>query len=250
MMSTVVDALSARLYPELLQRDPVVGFVERLDRMVRPHDVVLDLGAGAGERNRYALRGRVRRIVGIDLDPRVKTNPLLDLGVTGDISSLPFPAETFDVVFAIYVLEHVERPAALASDVSRVLRPGGVFLALTPNVAHYTALVSRATPTAFHRWFNTHRGRPAADTFPTWYRLNSRRALVRHFAAAGLEPVSIEGVEVRPNYLTFNPMTFLAGVAYERTVNAFEWLSPMRVNLVATFQKLCTAAPANDRHAR
>lgn len=235
--SAAVGALSARLYPRITDRDTVPRFVERLRGMLRPTDVVLDLGAGAGARNTYALRGRVRRLVGVDYDPRVGSNPLLDAGIRGDVTALPFRDSTFDVVFAIYVLEHVTQPTMLAAEIHRVLRPGGLFVTLTPNVAHYATLAARLTPTAFHRWFNERRGRLHADTFPTAYRLNSKRALTAHFAAAGLERLAVEGVEVQPNYLTFSTVAFLGGVVYERIVNASERLSAIRVNLIASFRK-------------
>lgn len=232
-----VAALRQRFYPNRLRRDPVAAFVHRVERIVKPTDRVLDLGAGAGELNSYALRGRVRQIVGVDLDPRVVANPLLDAGVPADIYRLPFQDATFDVVFAIYVLEHVDRPAQLAAEIQRVLRPGGVCLVLTPNLLHYVTMVSRFTPTWFHRWVNQRRGRAAEDTFPTCYQLNSPRALKRHFGAAGLATVAIDAIEVQPNYLTFNALTYAAGIVYERLVNATELCAALRVNLIGLFEK-------------
>lgn len=43
------------------------------------------------------------------------------------------PAEYFDVVVLADVIEHVESPAALLLEASRVLRPGGILLLSTPN---------------------------------------------------------------------------------------------------------------------
>jgi SAM-dependent methyltransferase len=232
-----VDSLRQRFYPALAQRDTVTTFSRRLEGLATPGLDVLDLGAGAGDRNAYALKGKVRRVVGVDADPRVGQNPLLDAGLRGDIAALPFRDRSFDVVFSIYVLEHVEQPQRLASEIARVLRPGGVFLSLTPNLAHYVSLISRFTPTGFHRWINERRGRPAEDTFPTCYQLNTRSSLTRHFRAAGLETVSIDGVEVQPNYLTFSAATYLMGIAYERIVNASPALSALRVNLLPVFRK-------------
>jgi SAM-dependent methyltransferase len=232
-----VAALQRRFYPDVVARDPVARFVNRLEAIVKPGDRVLDIGAGAGELNAYALKGRVRQIVGVDLDPRVATNPLLDAGLTADIYALPFRDNSFDVVFSIYVLEHVDRPSALAAEIGRILRPGGLCFVLTPNLLHYVTVTSRVTPTAFHRWVNAWRGRAAEDTFPTCYRLNSRRALRRHFSAAGLDTVSIDVIEVQPNYLSFSAFTYALGVAYERLVNATESLSSLRVNLIGLFRK-------------
>lgn len=232
-----VASLRERFYPDLIGRDPVAVFVRTLERSVKPTDDVLDLGAGAGELNHYALQGRVRRLVGIDVDPRVGRNPLLDAGVRGDICALPFCDGSFDVVFSIYVLEHVEHAAAHVREIARVLRPGGRCFVLTPNMFHYVTAMSRVTPIRLHRWVNQRRGRAATDTFPTFYRLNSRGALQRHFSAAGLATVAVETLEVQPNYLTFNAATYALGVAFERMVNATERLASIRVNLIATFEK-------------
>jgi SAM-dependent methyltransferase len=184
----------------------VAAFVRRLERIVKPTDDVLDLGAGAGELKTHALKGRVHRLVGVEVDPRVGTNRLLDAGIRADIAMLPFRDCSFDVVFSIYVLEHVYRLGELVAEVRRVLRPGGVCLMLTPNLFHYVTLFSQLTPTRFHKWINRKRGRPTQDTFPMVYRRNSRRALDAHFNGAWLERVSIDLIEVQPNSLMFSPL--------------------------------------------
>jgi len=232
-----VETLRRRWYPNPLQSDAVAAFVDRLTGAVTADDDVLDLGAGTGALNAYALKGRARRVIGIDRDGRVGSNPLLDAGVQADGCALPFQDNSFDVVFSIYVLEHVERPTEFVAEIQRVLRPGGRCFMLTPNRFHYVSLIASVTPTGFHRWLNAKRGRPADDTFETHYRLNSRRSLSSHFIRAGLRVQAIDGIEVQPNYMTFSLPTFLLGVAYERIVNAVSWLSLARVNWIAVFRK-------------
>ncbi len=53
--------------------------------------------------------------------------------VTADGQQLPYRDGSFDGVYTINVLEHVPDPKALASEVARILKPGGLFLSLTPN---------------------------------------------------------------------------------------------------------------------
>jgi SAM-dependent methyltransferase len=46
--------------------------------------------------------------------------------VEGSLYSIPFPDETFDAVFSVSVLEHLEMPTAAIGELVRVLRPGGL----------------------------------------------------------------------------------------------------------------------------
>jgi SAM-dependent methyltransferase len=170
-------------------------------------------------------------VVGVDLDPRVMQNPLLDEGVVADITDLPFADNSFDLAFSIFVLEHLPDPAKMVRELRRVLRPGGLFLAITPNRYHYVAMISALTPVSFHKWFNKRRGRAEDDTFPTCYRLNSRRD-VRQALVPQFQIEELTMIEVQPNYLTFSTPTFLLGAAYERLVNSTSWLAGFRVNII------------------
>lgn len=54
--------------------------------------------------------------------------------VVADLESrvLPFAANSFDVVYASHVLEHIQNLDKLMQEVSRVLKPGGLFLVRVP----------------------------------------------------------------------------------------------------------------------
>lgn len=68
-----------------------------------------------------------------------------------DGRNIPFPNESFDVVFSSNVLEHVLDLPYLQAEIKRVLKPGGHCVHLMPtgawrfwtNVAHYTELFQR-----------------------------------------------------------------------------------------------------------
>jgi hypothetical protein len=118
-----------------------------------------------------------------------------------------------------------------------VLRPGGLFISKTPNRTHYVAALATVTPHRFHEWVNKRRGRPEADTFPTFYRANTAGAVRGLARAAGFEVVDVARWEGPPNYLRILPPLYPVGILYERLVNATEVLAPFRAVLVATLRK-------------
>ncbi|MEZ5849063.1 MAG: class I SAM-dependent methyltransferase [Hyphomicrobiaceae bacterium] len=212
-------------------------FRERILRHIRPGCTVLDLGAGAGIVEQMDFRGFGARICGVDLDPRVVDNPMLDEGRIADAGRIPYEDALFDVVFCDNVLEHLDEPLTVFREVCRILKPGGVFLFKTPNKWHYMPTIARATPHGFHQFVNRLRGRASVDTFPTRYRANTKGDVTRLAREAGLAVAEIERIEGRPEYLRMAAPLYLAGLAYERTVNAIGMLAPFRVLLVGTLRR-------------
>ncbi len=108
---------------------------------------VLDVGSGNGGVAAALANGRGFRVHALDVVP----NPhLLDLrrrlglpirAVVGSGHDLPFAGSRFDVILLLDMLEHVARPADLAREVMRVLRPGGVCMITT--LARVKYLVAR-----------------------------------------------------------------------------------------------------------
>ncbi len=208
-----------------------------------PESRLLDLGAGVGRVGHMDFRGHAARICGIDPMEGVLENPHLDEAKVARGEEIPYEDATFDVVIADNVLEHLEDPVPVFREVARVLVPGGFFLAKTPNRWHYVPLIARLTPHAFHQWFNRLRGRREDDTFPTFYRANSPPQIANCATAAGLEVAAISFHEGRPEYLRFSVPTYLAGLAYERVVNATNALASLRVVIVATLRKVGPTDP-------
>ena len=64
------------------------------------------------------------------------------------------------------------------------------------------------------------------------YRMNDRRCVERAARSVGFRDVELRFCESHPAYLMFHAVPFLAGVAWERTVNRFELLRPLRANIL------------------
>lgn len=205
---------------------------------VKPDMEILDLGAGAGIVSQMNLRGLVRRVCGVDLDPRVTENPFLDDSRVSDGNSIPYEDASFDLVFSDNVLEHLERPVEVFREVSRVLKPGGLFLCKTPNKWHYMPAIARITPHRFHQFINRLRGRASVDTFPTRYLANSKGDVLNICRKSGFATLEVLHIEDRPEYMRISSVTYLFGLLYERIVNSTKLLSSFRIVLICVLKKV------------
>lgn len=234
-----IQQIDARLYPGYLDNWDDWLFRKRVREHLSCDTVLLDVGAGAGQIAALDFKALANRVCGIDPDPRVIDNPALHEAKQGAGEDIPYPDETFDVVISANVLEHLINPLRVFQEVSRVLKPGGLFIVKTPNRHHYMPLIARITPTWFHRLALRLRGsqRADADTFPTQYKINTTKAIRRTALAANLGVISIELTEGRPEYLRMSALTYLCGALYERAVNHFGCLAHYRILLIATMRK-------------
>lgn len=99
---------------------------------------VLDLGCGAGFlSNELAESGLL--VTGLDMsNESLEIAKLYDKTkkvqyIQGDAACLPFADASFDVVTAMDFLEHVENPTQIIQELSRVLKPNGLFFFHTFN---------------------------------------------------------------------------------------------------------------------
>ena len=195
-----------RWYPEVAaggysRVDGSVEFYQRIRTLLRPDMRVLDFGAGRGafvddpvpfRRDLHRLDQVVAELIGVDVDEAVRENPYLsraEVIATGE--RLPLETGSIDLVVSDWVFEHVTDPGWASDELARILRVGGWLCARTPNRFGYIGLAARAMPNRLHapllRLFQP--GKEGRDTFPTAYRLNSPKALKRHFPERSWEHV-------------------------------------------------------------
>ena len=112
----------------------------------------LDVGCGIGLTDRY-LEGRLGSVTGVDVSPGVleraeQTNPWARY-VLYDGEQLPFDDGSFDLTFAVCVVQVIEpsRRPGFVSELARVTRAGGLVVAFEHNpINPLTRLVVRRCP--------------------------------------------------------------------------------------------------------
>ena len=131
MTTGTTDVPTGNTYDKYASTNPIEqrmmrGFLRTLDGMLDglSPERVLEVGVGEGEVMRR-LRDRFpdAAMIGLDLpDPELASNwRSADMScLFGDGTALPFPDDTFDLVLAIEVLEHVPGPDAALRELSRV----------------------------------------------------------------------------------------------------------------------------------
>jgi SAM-dependent methyltransferase len=102
-----------------------------IEQRISKDSPILDLGAYASEILCILHRLGYSRLTGVDLNPDVKMMPYArDIRYeVSDFMHTPFDNESFAVITAISVIEHGFNGQALLAEVSRLLRPGGDFIA-------------------------------------------------------------------------------------------------------------------------
>jgi len=165
-----------------------------LYRLVQPGCKWLDVGCGRGlfpsnERLARLLAERCGFLLGVDPDATLEENPFVHQklrGVLDDYSG----TVTFDLASLRMVAEHVDDPRGLAGALSRCVRRGGLVVIYTVNrfspVPLLTPLVPFSLRHPLKRWLWRTEKR---DTFPTRFRMNTRRRLANLLTAAGFQEV-------------------------------------------------------------
>ena len=165
-----------------------------VSRLVRENIAWIDVGGGGSlfPHNPSLARDladRCRLLVGVDPSDNVRDNPFLHERAQCFIEDYE-TEHRFDLATLRMVAEHVTEPDRVVGKLAELLAPGGRALIFTVNLWAPLTVMSRVTPFWLHYplkkifW-----GGEEKDTFPTVYRMNTRRRLREQFEAGGFREV-------------------------------------------------------------
>ncbi|MGB3470879.1 MAG: class I SAM-dependent methyltransferase [Erythrobacter sp.] len=103
---------------------------------------ILELGCGNGSTGLLALEaGKCGEYVGVEIFPRIAqiaSERLTTVHVANiEEVDLPYPTGHFDALIMSEVLEHLVDPEATLRKIVPLVKPGGLVLASSPNIAHW-----------------------------------------------------------------------------------------------------------------
>lgn len=115
-------------------------FCENLRRLdpdiAESNSQILIAGCGAGHEAALIQQLLDAQVEAVDVENELRSEFANWQGLsyrTASVCELPFDENQFDAIFYHHVIEHVDRPMASLTELSRVLKPGGWIFVGTPN---------------------------------------------------------------------------------------------------------------------
>lgn len=178
---------------------------------------ILDIGCGRNANFLRSLSSCVKRAYGIDLEVSdTITDGNLQI-MNGDAEEIPLPDHSVDITTLINVSEHLRDPEAVFLECRRILKPGGSLFIIAPCKFYLPTLLGRAIPYSIRQWANVFiTCTEKEETFPAYYRANSRYALKRIAASVGLSMVDFKYLTYHPELFMFSPVVYSCAVVIER----------------------------------
>ena len=180
---------------------------------------------------------RCNTVVGLDYElSSLKNHMAIRKKICGDIAFLPFSDGSFDLVTANMVVEHLRDPEEPFREVYRILKPGGVFLFHTMNTFGYSTIAARLIPEVLKsKIVYLLEGRKEHDVFPTFYKVNSRKAVRSIADRIGFEVSVLRRITSSAKLVLIPPLLILE-LIWIRALTS-KPLAGLRPNIIAILRK-------------
>jgi 2-polyprenyl-3-methyl-5-hydroxy-6-metoxy-1,4-benzoquinol methylase len=183
-------------------------------KLVTPSTQWLDVGCGRdifpdNPALARALASRCKRLVGLDISDNLDENDIVHERVKAAVEDYA-PETPFNLVTLRMVAEHVGNPDGAVKALARITMIGGKVVIFTVCKFSPITMISALMPFRAHHplkaflWQTEER-----DTFPTEYRMNTRRQLIKLFTAAGFREALFERIDDCRTFARFNMLNWM-----------------------------------------
>jgi SAM-dependent methyltransferase len=198
-------------------------------RLVRPGTWWADIGCGrdvfpSNPELAKELSEQCGFLFGIDPDPNIRENSFISEGFEGMVEDCDTD-HRFDLITLRMVAEHITSPDRSLAKLAQLTKPGGLVVVYTPYKWAPVSILAALVPSQFHyRIKRIFWGGDERDTFPTAFKLNTRKTLRHYFGRHGMSEVFFTHLDDcrtfnnyrRLNYIELSVQRFLRskGVRY------------------------------------
>jgi 2-polyprenyl-3-methyl-5-hydroxy-6-metoxy-1,4-benzoquinol methylase len=137
---------------------------------------VLDVGAGAmAHEFTVELAKKAQQLDGVDPSEGIHQHPMLSQRWHATLESADVPTEAYDLAYSYNVVEHVPAARPFFEKLAAVLKPGGVYWAVTPHAKHPFCKIVRSIEVgglSIKRWLSARAETNQINAYSSYYRLN------------------------------------------------------------------------------
>jgi len=211
--------------------DGTVAFYTRVNSIIKPSFVILDVGCGRGRysedaviyrRNLRIFKEKVKQVIGLDKDPLAKNNPYIDKFNLIDDNYWPIDDNSIDMIISDFVLEHIQDPDNFFHEANRVLKDNGYLCIRTTNLLSYVAIFSIIIPNKYHSKITSfvQNNRKDEDVFPTYYNCNAMNKIKIFMRKYSFESV-VYSHAAEPSYMAFSRFFYFFGILFHKLLPNF-----------------------------
>ena len=216
---------------------PYRKYESKIESILNASDTILDAGCGRTAPILRKFDKKAKILIGVDLEDPLEVITEVKY-IKGNIASIDIPGNSVDIVISRAVLEHVPDPGAVFNEVSRVLKPGGSFIFLVPNLGDYVSIISKIIPNRFHKQIvSKTEGRKMDDVFPAYYKANTYSSIKALSQNHGFRVVEFQYLGQEPTIFKFNSLLYMLATGYEKILSRFECLGCLRGWILVQLKK-------------
>ena len=183
------------------------------------------------------LIDRAKSVVGLDYDfPSLTKHKSISRRVMGTADALPFKDGHFDIVTGNMVVEHLNKPGIQFAEISRVLKPEGLFIFHTVNETGYFAAMRKLVPDMLvKRLARILDGRESGDVFEVHYKANSEKKISHLAEKTGFAVEKIKFISSDAVFSLVPPLAVVELVWIKLLMRRS--LQKLRTNLIVVLRK-------------